>query len=226
MPNELKQFEKIFGYVSEETFAFDLKFNHFTIPLLKICELINAKRAILKFQKFLELLKFLTFLIPELWRNPLVLPICLHVATHKECRSILNDELEFCRISESQLSMIGFSIPLLHLALIVATNSSERCDAARWLVKNTSDPNELALIGGSNRMKIQTIILYKINREKFFENVDQVSPLGIACALDDLELVKTLISLGSEPCLVCIIFLLNALKYVSPQTQDNVTSYI
>ena len=142
--------------------------------------------------------------IPPSVHNPLMLPILLFMAIqNKELHDTnLISAKEFVEIA-SQQCMKETSIPIFHLVLLLTTHSKKRCTAARWFVRNGFDPNELGIHVYNSLVRIQ-LHVPKFYRLKRIEQVELLSPLGVACALHDVELVRTLLAIGADSSLACL----------------------
>ena len=144
--------------------------------------------------------------VPPSAHNPLMFPTLLFYAFQNKDFSTTKLTIcpkEFIEISGRQC-MKETSIPIFHLSLLLAKHSTDRCTAASWLVRNGLDPNELGIILSSGIPSAEFKYTEFPQLKKLKDM--QVSPLGVACALDDLELVRTLLAIGSDPSLACLTF--------------------
>ena len=134
--------------------------------------------------------------------NPFVLPVCIYSCIQSGEPKLPYCTGEYIRIAETQCARQYPGVPLLVPALLF-TDAPERSHAAHSLVALGVDPNEIACTA---RLKE----FYRKRRSssctEIFARLDELTPLALSVTLKDHHLVRKLIHLGANPCLVCFQF--------------------
>ena len=102
-------------------------------------------------------------------------------------------------MADAQCARDHPGISFLVITLLVASNALDRLHAARRLIAAGVHANAVALTG---RLKELAPKSGTLSRNEFFCHIDEVTPLAIAVALNDTALVRELILLGANPCMV------------------------
>ena len=136
---------------------------------------------------------------PASEQNPFVMPVCLYSCMHWTDREMPYCTVEFIRMAQAQCARQYAGVPLLFAVLLYASPQG-RLHAARTLVAAGVDPNEIACTA---RLKEFAPTWRSSSGSYLFARIDEVTPLALAVTLNDNNLVRELIQLGANPCLVC-----------------------
>ena len=139
---------------------------------------------------------------PAREQNPFVLPICMYCCMQSDDTRLPYSADQFIRIAETQCARQYPGIPLL-IAALLFMDSPGRFHAARCLVAAGVDPNAIASTARLTEFAAKWRTSFRCC---MFARIDEVTPLALAVTLEDLHLVRILIQLGANPCLVCFPF--------------------
>ena len=147
---------------------------------------------------------------PQSVRNPFVPILCIYGSYQfEECAY---NSPEFLKTAQTLCAQTDPPTPILHSALLLAKNSSERVSAARRLVNAGLDPNSIthnSLLFGCPLMKgCRTSLVFYM---------EEITPLAVAVSFADFNLLHCLIKLGANPCLVCIHLIISLLASLDRQ---------
>ena len=130
-------------------------------------------------------------------QNALVLPVCLYSCLQYDDSAYNSGE--FIRIARAQWNQQHHGIPIMFGAFLLSSNATEIKYAMRRLVQEGDDLNVVA------RTKLLKGFFSEWTRRYPYDQfglIEELTPLSIAVTFADLKLVRQLIELGANPCLV------------------------
>ena len=142
------------------------------------------------------LLPFLFSFWPATEKNPFLVPVCLF-----GCMQTANtpyNSAEFILSAEIQYFSQNPGIPFLFAPLLTSVTSSERVQIARRMVAAGLDPNPIAPAA-----LIKELLPKGRNILGKLFGMLEVTPLALAATMGEFSVVRELIKLGANPCLVC-----------------------
>ena len=148
-------------------------------------------------------------LIPSLFaswpaseQNSFVLPVCIYSCIQSGDSSLQYHTAEFIRIAQDRCARQCPGVPLL-LAALIYSGARGRVNVAGSLIAAGVDSNAIACTA---RLKEFAPTWRPSSGSDIFARIDEITPLALAVTLKDLHLVRKLIQLGANPCLVCFRF--------------------